>query len=683
MATREEGRPRQPRSAVVNDVSRTLLALGPAALLVYFGFLAGGFFVGATAGAGIFLLLFLAIRILFVALPGAGLNRNVAIAAGGLGLFALWTLISSRWSHASARSFIEFDRAMMYTAALLLFGTVRLSPRRLRWMVRGIAIAIVVVCGAGLITRLAPDVWPLAQRSASPRLSYPITYWNAFAAVAAFGITICFALTSTERESRVVRVLSAAAIPLLASALLLTVSRGGVATAALGVLVFTVVGHPRGLFSALVATVPTTTIAVMSTYGADLLLTKEPATLLTSAAQAQGHHVAAVVALCVVGAGLLRGLLLYLDDVLVQLRPSRALRRQVLGAGAVALVVAVVGASAAVNLPSQVDQFLSPAKTQAEAKSSDTTPNEDLRTRLTNITDNGRIAFWTVSMDGFKKHPLNGTGAGTFENQWDQHRSISENVIDAHGLYPEVLGELGIVGLALLLVAILTLLIGVARRVRGPYRPLFATIFAAMIAWAVAAGFDWHWEMPVVTMWFFALGGAAIAAPRKRTEPTRFLGLLPRIVMAVAVVALLAFVPIRLAMSQNRLKSTLLFYSLGYCNEANMFAQQSLDALGSRPEPYEFRAGCAQNDGKLRDAIVAMKEAVKRDPDNWQVHFSLAAVQGLAGRDARLEANRALRLNPRNDLLQHTAKAFAAGHTASEWKRTAQDMHLQVLPPKV
>ncbi|HEX4364851.1 MAG TPA: O-antigen ligase family protein [Solirubrobacteraceae bacterium] len=683
MATSEEGRPEQARPAVVNDVSRTLLALVPGGLLVYFGFLAGGFFVGPTAGAGLFLLLFLAARILFVSLPGAGLNRNVAIAAGALGLFALWTLVSSHWSHASARSLVEFDRAMMYTAALLLFGTVRMSARRLRWMVRGLALAIVVVCGAGLITRLAPDVWPLAQRSASPRLSYPITYWNAFAAVAAFGIILCFGLSSTEREPRVVRVLSAAAIPLLASALLLTVSRGGVGTAMLGVLVFIVVGHPRGMFSALIAVVPTTTIAMMSTYGADLLLTKDPATLLTHAAQVQGHHVAAVVALCAVVAAVLRALLLYLDDVLVQLRPTKALRRQVLTTGAIALAVAVVGASVAVDLPGQVDQFLSPAKTQAEAKSSDKSPNEDLRTRLTNITDNGRIAFWTVSMKGFKAHPLNGTGAGTFENQWDEHRSISENVIDAHGLYPEVLGELGIVGLALVLVAILTLLVGVARRARGPYRGLFATIFAVMCAWTFAAGFDWHWEMPVVTMWFFALGGAAVARPRQRSAPIRFLGLLPRVVMAVAVLALVALVPLRLALSQNRLKSTSEFYALGYCTEADMFAKQSLEALKNRPEPYEFRAGCAMRDGKLRDAIIDMKEAVKRDPNNWQVHFSLAAVQGLDGRDARLEAERAYHLNPRNDLLQHTVKAFAAGNSAGEWKAAARKLNLQVLPPKV
>lgn len=682
MTAAEEGRSEQPRSDLVNGALRILLALVPGALTVYFGFRAGGFFIGATAGGAIFLLLLIAIRMFTISLPGAGLNRIVGIAVVSLALFALWTLISSRWSHAPARAFSEFDRALMYTAALLAFGTIAMSPRRLRWMVRGLALATVIVCGAGLITRLAPDVWPLVRRSASPRLSYPITYWNAFAAVAAFGITFCFALTSTERESRVVRVLSAAAIPLLASALLLTVSRGGVATAAIGILAFIIVGHPRGLASGLIAVVPTTAIAMITTYGADLLLTDEPQTLLTSAAQAQGHHVAAVVALCAVGAGVLRGLLLYLDDVLVQLRPTAALRRQVLSFGAIGLAACAIAAGAAVDAPGQVDQFLS-TKDQQSQKSGSKSQEKDLRTRLTNITDNGRLAFWSVSMDGFRAQPLHGTGAGTFEHEWDKHRTINENVVDAHGLYPEVLGELGLVGLALLLVSLLTILVGVARRIRGPYRVLFATIFSAMLAWAVAAGFDWHWEMPVVTMWFFALGGAAIAAPRSRRPAERYLGTLPRAVLAFAAVALIAAVPARLAISQDRLKTTYLAYALGSCDQVAVYSKQSLDVIANRPEPWEFRAGCDLAAGRNRDAIVAMKEAVARDPDSWQVHFSLAAAQAVDGRDARLELGRAVRLNPRSALLQNVSKAFAGASRAKDFRRVARDLHLQILPPKV
>ena len=299
------------------------------------------------------------------------------------------------------------------------------------------------------------------------------------------------------------------------------------------------------------------------------------------------------------------------------------------------------------------------------------------------MTDNGRLAFWTVSMDGFKASPLRGTGAGTFEHEWDEKRSIDENVLDAHGLYPEVLGELGLVGLALIATSILAILIGIARRIRGHHRALFATIFAAAFAWAVAAGFDWHWEMPVVTAWFFALGGAAIASPPRRMPATRFLGTLPRAAIALVVVVLIAVAPVRLIISQDRLESTLISFGLGSCDEVATFSKESLDAVGSRPEPLEFRAACELGEDNHRGAIVAMKEAVKRDPESWRLHYSLAAAQALDGRDARLELRRAARLNPRNELLQRTNELFAPADSPSEWRRLARELNLRIILPTV
>ncbi len=683
MSAAEEGR---PRSVIAANAPRILLGLIPAAMTAYLGFRAGGFFIGATGGVALFLLLLLAGRVLIVPLPAEGLNLTVAIAVVALILFAVWTLLSGGWSHAPGRALAEFDRVLLYASALLVFGLVRMSPRRLRVMVRGLALATVIVCGAGLITRLAPDLWGSFKRSASPRLSYPITYWNAFALLAAIGITICFGLTSTEKESRVVRILAAAAIPVLGSALLLTVSRGGVATAALGILVFAIVGHPRGLLSGALASLPATALAMSTTYNAELLAPKDPMVLLTSAAQAEGHHVAAVVALCAVAAGFLRWLFLYLDDVLVQLRPTKAVRRQILSSGVVALLAVGVIAGAVVDAPGQVDKFFSHGETEQSDNTSSSTSGskpKDLRSRLTNVTDNGRLAFWSVSMDGFKASPLRGTGAGTFEHEWDEKRDIDENVLDAHGLYPEVLGELGLVGLGLLVISLMAIMIGIGRRVRGHHRALFATIFAAAFAWVVAAGFDWHWEMPVVTAWFFALGGAAIAAPPRRTPATRFLGTLPRAVIAFAVVVLIAIAPARLIISQDRLESTLIAFGLGACDQVATFSKESLDAVGSRPEPYEFRAACELSEDDQRGAILAMKEAIARDTDSWRLHYSLASAQALAGRDARLELRRAARLNPRNELLQRTAGLFASADRPSEWRRLGRELNLRIILPTV
>ena len=547
----------------------------PGALTVYLGFRAGGFFASTTALAALLLLGLLAARVMAIGRPAEGVTPSVLIAGGGLVLLAVWSLASARWSHAPGRAFVEFDRTLLYALALAVFGSVGMTPQRLRWMVRGIALAALVVCGSGLITRLLPDVWPLLlNQLPPPRLSYPVAYHNTLGLLAAIGITLCVGLTSTERESRWVRVLAAGATPVLAATLVLSLSRGGVATAVLGVLVYVVVGHPRALLAGLLAVGPATAVAILTTYNADLLVSSDP---LSSAARAQGRDLAAIVSLCAVAAALLRALLLYADDVVGELRLTAAVRRKVLALGATALGVVVIAGAVAVDAPGKYDDFVTPKVANTDA----TTPEDAplTRERLTSVTDNGRMRYWTVAIDEFKRDALHGRGAGTYTNSWSMHREPPpgprprvETVRDAHSLYAEILGELGIVGFALLLTALLTILVGIARRLRGENRALYATIFAAIVAWAVAAGFDWHWEMPVVTFWVFALGGAAIAGARDRTPATRFLALLPRGIIAVVIVALLVFGPLRLMISDGRLQSAQAAYQQRDCPEVAVFA---------------------------------------------------------------------------------------------------------------
>jgi len=662
----------RPWPAILRALS-VVFALVPCALTVYFGFRSGGFFPDVSAAALLLLLLLLAGRVLIVPRPMEGLNGTLALATGALALFALWTMLSSQWSHAPGRAFVEFDRALLYVTALVVFGAGGMDPQRLRWMVRGIALAAVVVCGSGLVIRLLPDVWPVAYGSISARLSYPITYWNAFALLAATGITICFGLTSSEREPRLVRVLAAAAIPALASALLLTLSRGGIATAVLGVLLFAVVGHPRALLSAVLAVGPVTAIAVSSTYGAaDLLVSTD---FLGDAARAQGHHVATVVAACAVTAGSLRGVLLYADDIVARLRLTATMRRRVLGLAAVAVVAAAVAGAVAVDVPRQYDAFVSSAAAGPV--------KQDDKTRITAFTNNGRLAHWNVAIDEFERQMLRGTGAGTFENSWRMHRKTPVQVLDAHSLYAEVLGELGIVGLVLLLTALLTILVGVGRRTRGTDRALYATIFAAITTWAFAAGFDWHWEMPVVTTWVFALGGAALASARDPMPATRYLRMAPRSAIALGLCALLAFVPLRLIVSQERLKSAVLAYGNADCSDVSVLAGQSLGAVSSRPEPHELLAACELHEGRGKAALASMQAAIQRDPDSWRPHYSLAVIQARVGRDPRLEMRRALRLNPQSALVRQTAAGLGAARGVDQWRRVARKMRLQVQTPKL
>src|SRR5207244_4518099 len=61
----------------------------------------------------------------------------------------------------------------------------------------------------------------------------------------------------------------------------------------------------------------------------------------------------------------------------------------------------------------------------------------------------GRWQFWAAALDEWRSRPLLGRGAGSYEAWWARHGSFSYFVRNAHSLYLEVLGELGLVGLGL------------------------------------------------------------------------------------------------------------------------------------------------------------------------------------------------------------------------------------------
>ena len=349
---------------------------------------------------------------------------------------------------------------------------------------------------AGLVTRVLPDVSTISPNIANDRLSYPLTYWNALGLLAGLGAVLCFHLTSSLREPGAVRVLAAAALPALGATAVFTYSRGGIAAGLIGLLVYVVVARPRGLVSGLLAAGPATALAVIASLDADLLATQTPT---TDAAVAQGHDVAVVIGLCTVGAALARWLLLLLD---ARLPVAARLPRSVVGgvaAGALAAaVVLVIVFDVPGTVGDQYDRFVDPGPVGTSG---------DLRTRLVDPANNGRIEQWEVALNGFEAAPVRGEGAGMYELLWARDRPVTGTVTDAHSLYAEVLGELGIVGLVLLLVPLFAILAAAAARASHPNRSVYAVVLAAGVAWAFHAGIDWDWEMPALTLWLFAAGG--------------------------------------------------------------------------------------------------------------------------------------------------------------------------------
>ncbi len=615
-------------------LSAGAVLLAPAIVLLYLAFSAGGFFAGSTAVAALILLGALALRILTGAHPVAGANLWVLVASVSLAGFGAWILLSQIWSDSAARALLEFDRVLVYLAVLLLVGLRRRSRGRMQALVWAIGIAIVVIVGAGLLTRILPEVFPTdpAEQGAD-RLSHPLTYWNGLGITAALGIVLALAVASDRRQPRVARPLAAASIVPLGAALLFTFSRGSIAAAALGLAVFALVARPRELLTTLIAVAPPLAVALIVCYQADVVASEDFA---SAEGVDQGRTVALVVLAAMAVAGSVQALLLSLDDRLAALRLPEGTRRPAL-IGTTALVfVALVISVAALDAPGaigrQVDRFL---------EGGDVKSDGDVRARLTDVSNN-RADHWDVAVDAWQEGPLVGKGAGTFVLLWAEDRPIDFTVIDAHSLYVETLAELGVVGLLLLLVAVGALLVGTARRCRSPDRVLYAGVLAVIVTWAVHAGIDWDWELPSVTMVPFALGGAALASSKARVPDPRQL---VRVVIGIGLL-IAALTPFSIAISQSRLDASVDAIREGDCARTTDKALDSIDALSARPEPFELLAYCNARAGRSELAEQMAREAIERDPRNWEYQYDLALVRAVAGEDPRAAIRRAGELNP-------------------------------------
>jgi hypothetical protein len=611
----------------------------PAALTVTLAFVAGGFFPGTVGLAAGLLCLLLVARLTLAERPFAGWSAGLAVTTGVLALFCVWTLASSTWSDAPARAMVEFDRALLYLLVLAFLGLHARAPGHLAVLLRWVGLVVAVTCAVALATRLFPATFPTSVGVNVRRLAFPLTYWNAMGMFCALGAVLLTHLTASEREPAFVRVAAAAGLPVVAVTLYFTFSRGGIAAALAGLVIYLVLAHPRGLIGALPAVGLPVAFALHRAYGADLLARD----FYTGAdAREQGRALFVVLAGCVLAAAVLRALALLVDRRVARIEVGPRARRGAYGAAGVVALLALVVAVAAFDLPDRVHdaytEFVAPEST---AKGD---PG-DLRSRLTDLNNNGRLAHWRVALAAAHRHPWRGAGAGTFRLLWEQDRPRAQKVIDAHSLYYETRGELGWIGVLLLAIAFAVPLVAAASRLRGPSRHAYAAFIAAGMALLIHANVDWDWEMPALFVWFFAASGVVLASPADTARGLPAPRRLTRLVAGLACL-LLAVTPVTVAVSQLRLNRSVEAFKRGDCATATDAALDSLDALSVQAEAFEILGWCDARAGRPGLAVAAMRAARLRDPHNWQYAYGLAITQALAGEDPRPSARLALRLDP-------------------------------------
>lgn len=128
-----------------------------------------------------------------------------------------------------------------------------------------------------------------------------------------------------------------------------------------------------------------------------------------------------------------------------------------------------------------------------------------------------RPYYWRAALEQYEEHPALGSGAGTYQLHWPEHRpqdlSVLDtpDVLDAHSLYLEALAELGPVGLVLLVAALGIPLVAAVSHRRDH---LVVLALPPYLAYLVHAGLDWDWELPAVTLAGLACAAGTLVAAR-------------------------------------------------------------------------------------------------------------------------------------------------------------------------
>ena len=259
-----------------------------------------------------------------------------------------------------------------------------------------------------------------------------------------------------------------------------------------------------------------------------------------------------------------------------------------------------------------------------------------------------RRALWGTALAAFGRDPLKGTGAGTFEFVWNRDARRSYFVRDAHSLYIESLGELGLPGALLVVAALGALLAGAVRAALAETdaagRGAAAGCCAALLVFCVTAGVDWMWESTAVAVMALAAGSVAASASAA-PAPRRAIG--RRAPLAVGALLLVAVqAPVLGAATQIRASRQAA--AAGNFEQALIDATDAVHVAPWQASGYVQRALLLERLGLGTHAAADARRATRREPTNWEHWLILARIEAERGdvRGAVAAVRRSAALNP-------------------------------------
>jgi O-antigen ligase len=240
-------------------------------------------------------------------------------------------------------------------------------------------------------------------------------------------------------------------------------------------------------------------------------------------------------------------------------------------------------------------------------------------------------------------------------------------VRDAHNLWLEMLGELGVAGFALILLVFGAGFVAAMSRLRraGPARPLVAALAAVLAAFVLGAAIDWMWELTIVALVaVVALGmlvGAATLPPDGQGQPPKASSgargdVRVRALRTAAVaVALAAVMCVAVPMfAQQRLERSQAAAEAGDVAKAVDSAEDARSLEPWAASPYVQLALVSEQAGDLARANRHIKDALERDSRDWSTWLVAARIQTKAGsiRAGRRSLRRAESLNPTSQVFE-------------------------------
>jgi hypothetical protein len=570
-----------------------------------------------------------------LALTVGGRSLSGRLVVGALALFVAWVWLSAFWSPDATASILQGQQQLVLLLGVAAFMVVvdRDSlPSALLALVCGIAI----ICVYALSTRLFPDQLSGNDAIQGYRLTRPVGYWNALGIYAAIGLAVAAGLAI--HGPRITRAVMAATIPVLALTVYFTYSRGSVLALAVGLLVtFALDEHRvRWLIGSVVLALPAAVVVVVASRSGPL--TKAGHTI--AAAAHDGHRLA-----------LLTLVLALLAAGVAAWDPERKLHLHSHQQAAITATVWVVIAAALVF---GVVVAGGPSGIKDKFVAAPPTTHGNLNKRLFSFSGSYRTPLWSQAWREYKAHPIVGGGAGSYESYYLQYRSRPDKVKNAHNLYLETLAELGPLGLALLLVALLAPLYAAVRARRHLFVPALA---GGYVAFLVHMAVDWDWQVTAVALTGLFCGAAILVAARTEADERREMS--PRVRYALLggtlVLMVVAFVGLVGNMSLSQAAT-----AAGNGN----WAKSAKDARRAHTwapwssAPYRLLGEAELGQGDTKAAIASFNQALGKSPGDWNVWFDMA--RATTGRPRQQALDRAARLNPLSPEIAELRREIAA-----------------------